>query len=189
MDIDSLLPPGGLQALAGQLGVSPEQARQGAEGLLPSILAGMGDKAGGPQAPNADALEQHLSTLGGPALADNVTGPQPTEVDKGNQILGHIFGSKDVSRQVAGQAAQSTGLAPELLKKMLPILVMLVAGQLAKRSAAQGGGLGGILGSVLGAAAGGGGLGGALDGMLGSGGGGSGGGLGGMLGSVLAGMR
>jgi hypothetical protein len=188
MDIDSLLPPGGLQALAGQLGVSPEQARQGAEGLLPSILAGMGDKAGGPQAPNADALEQHLSSLGGPALADNVTGPQPTDVDKGNQILGHIFGSKDVSRQVAGRAAQSSGLAPELLKKMLPILVMLVAGQLAKRSSAQGGGLGGILGSVLGAAAaGGGGLGGALGGMLGSSGGG--GGLGGMLGSILGGAR
>jgi hypothetical protein len=173
MDIDSLLPPGGLQALASQLGVSPEEARQGAAGLMPSIVAGLADRAGGPQVPDAAALEQHFASLGGAGLAEDVVGSQPTDVDKGNQILGHIFGSKDVSRQVAGQAAQSSGLGPELLKKMLPILAMLVAGQLASRSSAQSGGLGSILGSVLGAA----------------GDTGAAGGLGGMLGSILGGLR
>ena len=175
MNLEELLPPGGIDALAGQLGVPREQAEQGAQALLPSILAGMGDKAGG--------LESHLNALGGAGLADNVVGPEPTNVAAGNQLLGHIFGSKDVSRQVAGQASQTSGLDPSVLKKMLPVLAMLVAGYMAKRSGGQQGGLGGILGSVLGGLGGGGALGGAL------GGGGLGGGLGGMLGSVLGGAR
>ena len=170
MDIDKLLPAGGLAALANQLGVPPEQARQGAEGLLPSIMAGFAKRAGGPGAPDAAALHQQLTSLGGPSLADNVTGPEPTELGKGNEVLGQIFGNKDVSRQVAGQASQMTGLAPELLKKMLPVLAMLVAGHMARQASAQGGGLGGVLGSMLGAA-------------------GGGGGLGGMLGSILGGAR
>lgn len=172
MDIETLLPAGGLDALAQQLGLPREQAKRGAEALLPSIAAGLGNRAGGPQAPNASALEAELAALGGPDLAHNVVGPQPTDLSKGNQLLGNIFGSKDVSRQVADDASKSTGLDPAILKKMLPILAMLLAGHMAKRSAGQGG-IGGILGSVLSAA----------------GGSGASGGLGGMLGSILGGAR
>jgi hypothetical protein len=171
MDIQSLLPAGGLEARASQLGRAPEQARLGAERLLPSIVGGFAQRAGGAEAPQAAELHRQLTSLGGPALAENVTGPEPTDTARGNELLGHIFGSKDVSRQVAGQASQSTGLAPELLKKMLPILAMLVAGRMAGKASAQGG-LGGVLGSMLGAAGG-----------RGSGG------FGGMLGSILAGTH
>ena len=177
MDLDELLPNGGIEALAGQLGIPPDQARRGAEALLPSVLGGMGDNAAG--------LDSQVDALGGADLAHNVVGAEPTQVDRGNQLLGGIFGSKDVSREVAGHAAQTSGLDPSLLKQMLPILAMLVAGHLAGRSGGQQGGIGGILGSVLGGlgGAGGGGLGGAL------GGGSAGGGLGGMLGSILGGRR
>lgn len=183
MNLNELLPSGGIEALASQLGIPADQAQRGAEALLPSILGGMGHQAGGVDAPNAAGLESQVQALGGGQLADNVISPEPTQVDKGNQLLGGIFGSKDVSRQVAGQAANHTGLDASLLQKMLPILAMLVAGHLAKRSAGQQGGLGGVLSSVLGGLAGGGGLGGAL------GGGSLGGGLGGILGSVLGGAR
>ena len=130
--------------------------------------AGAGGSGGG------GGLADILTQLGGGALATNVIAPEPTEVDKGNSILGQIFGSKDVSRQVAGHAAQSSGLDPAILKQMLPILAMLVGGYLSSRSTQGGGGLGGIIGSVLGSMAGnqgGGGLGG--------------GGLGSILGSML----
>ncbi|MDD1450018.1 DUF937 domain-containing protein [Sphingomonas sp. H160509] len=121
---------------------------------------------------NTTQLDAHVNTLGGADLASNVLGNEPTQIDRGNQILGGIFGSKDGSREVANSAAQSSGLAPELLKQMLPILVMLVAGHLTERSGGQQGGLGGILGSVLGSLSGagvagaapGGGLGGGLGG-------------------------
>ncbi|WP_126173394.1 DUF937 domain-containing protein [Altericroceibacterium xinjiangense] len=169
MNLDELLPPGGIDALAGQLGISHDKARTGAAALLPSILSGMNQRAGG-----AGNLESEVHSLGGAQLAHNVTGPQPTDVSKGNALLGSLFGGKDTSRQVAGQAAQTSGLDAGLLKRMLPVLTMLVAGHLSQRAGGQQGGLGGVLGSVVG------GLGsGAGGGALGSGG------LGGMLGSVL----
>jgi len=174
MNSKNLLPSGGIEAIAAQLGVPHEQAQRGVEALLPSVLGGMGD--------NVDRLDTQISALGGVGLADNVVGPQPTQLDHGNQLLEGIFGSKDVSRQVAGHAAQNSGLDPALLKKILPILVMLVAGHLSARSSGQQGGLGGILSSVLGGLSGAGNVGGGA-------GGGLGGGLGGILGSILGSRR
>ena len=182
---DILRSTGGIGAIASQLGIPQAQAEQGAAALLPSILHGFGNRVGseaedGSSGAGGGGLDSILDALGGGGLATNVTGPEPTEVNKGNDILGQIFGSKDVSRQVAGQAAQTSGLDPALLKKMLPILAMLVGGYLSSQSNRQGGGgggLGGILGQVLG-------------GIGGTGGGGLGGNvLGSVLGSILGGRR
>jgi hypothetical protein len=188
MNLNELLPQGSLDALSQQLGIPRDQAQRGAEALLPSLLAGMGQKVG-----DTGTLDSHLDSLGGAGLADNVLNSEPTDVAKGDQLLGGIFGSKDTSRQVAAQASQTSGIDPALLKQMLPILAMLVAGYMAKRSGGQQGGLGSILGSVLGSLAGGqAGASGAGGGGLGGGGlGGAlgGGGLGGVLGSILGGSR
>ena len=80
-------------------------------------------------------------------------GTQPTPVAKGNDVLGQIFGSKEVSRTVAAGAEQQTGISSELLKQMLPIVAMMVAGYMAKQSGdsgSKGGGLGGLIGGLLG---------------------------------------
>ena len=156
---DILRSQGGIDAIANQLGISPADAERGAGALLPAILHGMGqqttpDPAGAGGSGGGGGLADILTQLGGGALATNVIAPEPTELDKGNSILGQIFGSKDVSRQVAGHAAQGSGLDPEILKQMLPILAMLVGGYLSSRSTQGGGGLGGIIGSVLGSMAG-----------------------------------
>ena len=94
-----------------------------------------------------------ISGMGGGALLDNVTSNQPTEVNKGNEILGQIFGSKEGSRAVAADASQQSGVDPSILKKMLPVLAMAAAGFVAK-NAAQGqggqGGLGGMLAGMMG---------------------------------------
>ncbi len=55
-------------------------------------------------------------------------------VQDGNNILGHIFGSKDVSRNVAAQAAGSTGIDSSLIKKALPLLASLAMGAMSKNS-------------------------------------------------------
>lgn len=189
MNLDELLPAGGLDAIASQLGIPPDRARQGAEALLPSLLAGMGQRAGTSQDGGARDLDRHVDALGGAGLADNVTGHEPTDVAKGNDLLGGILGSKDASRQVANKASQASGIDPALLQQMLPILAMLVTGYMAKRAGGQAGGLGGILGAVLGS------LGGAAAtntnvGRSNAGGvGGLEGGLGGILGSILAGGK
>ncbi|MBK7469630.1 MAG: hypothetical protein IPI73_02305 [Betaproteobacteria bacterium] len=60
--------------------------------------------------------------------ARQCSGARADDVNRGNDVLGQIFGSKDVSRAVAQNAAAQSGLDSSLLKKMLPMLAMLVAG-------------------------------------------------------------
>ena len=147
---------GGLQSIARELGVSESQAASGAAALAPAILGGFKKQAQS-RPGGLEGLGGLLGNLGGGALLDNVLGAQPTQVDRGNEVLGQIFGSKDVSRTVAQNAAAQTGLSTDLLKKMLPMLGMLVAGYMAKQggvgavaqAAPTGGGLGGLLGGLL----------------------------------------
>lgn len=150
---DILAQAGGLKALARDLGISEAQAASGAAALLPTILGGFKKQAQA-QPAGLEGLGGLLSQLGGGGLLDEVLSPPPTNVSRGNDILGQIFGSKDVSRAVAQDAASQSGLSPELLKKMLPILAMLVAGYMAKQRSStaggSGGGLGGLLGGLLG---------------------------------------
>lgn len=171
MDMMSILKQSGaIGSIAQQLGVNEQVAQMGAEALLPSILGGF-KKTAQAQPTGLEGLGGLLGQLGGGGLFDSVVSPEPTPVEQGNDVLGQIFGSKDVSRTVAGHAAEQTGIDSGMLKKMLPILAMLVAGYMAKQAGGgEGGGLGGLLGSVLG-----------------GGGQASGGGLGGMLGNVLGG--
>jgi hypothetical protein len=171
---DILNQTGGLQSIARELGISESEAASGAAALAPAILGGFQNHAQN-QPGGVEGLGGLLGQLGGGGLMDNVVQPQPTDVAPGNQLLGHIFGSKDVSRTVAQNAATQTGLQPTILKKMLPMLTMLLAGYMARQAgqrAGAGGGLGGGLGNVLGGMLGGGGLGGALGGILGGLGGG-----------------
>lgn len=188
---DILAQMGGLQSMARELGVSVDEAAAGAAALTPAILGGFKRQAQSRPA-GLEELGGLLGQLGGGGLLDNVLGSEPTDVNRGNDVLGEIFGSKDVSRTVAQNAASQTGLPAGLLKKMLPILAMLLAGYMAKRSgdtelpggmpgAQDGGDLGGLGG--LGGQAGGG-LGGLLGGLLGgqaAGAGNAGSGLGSML--------
>ncbi len=81
---------------------------------------------------------------------------EETRLD-GNKILGHLFGSKDASRNVAAHAAEETGLSSSLIKKALPMLAALVMGAVSKGSnsgksltdSAGGGVLGGLAGMFL----------------------------------------
>lgn len=57
---------------------------------------------------------------------------QPTDVGRGNDVLGQIFGSKDVSRTVALDASNRSGLDQGVLKRMLPMLAMMIAGYMAR---------------------------------------------------------
>jgi len=169
MNLGALLQEtGAIDSIAKELGVDPQMAKTGAAVLLPAILAGMG-RSGAGEAPAAapDAagglgggLGGLIGALGGASgggLLDLVLGSQPTPVDKGNDILGQIFGNKDVSRSVAEEAAGASGLSSDLLKKMLPLLAMAVAGYLAQQANkgdaaggnAGGGALGGLLGAIV----------------------------------------
>jgi len=85
--------------LGRQFGLSDDQVSSALSALVPALSAGPQKNMGNPQ-----GLEGLLSVLGGgqhQRYVDDVgtLGLADTTAD-GNGILGHIFGSKDVSRQV-----------------------------------------------------------------------------------------
>lgn len=157
MNINHMLQQtGAVDAISRELGIDPATAQAGATALMPSILSGFQNPVASSAAQPGSAFPDlggglggllgSLGGLGGGALLDNVTSSEPTEVHKGNEILGQLFGSKDGSRAVAASAAAQSGVEPSLLKKMLPILAM-VAGGYVMKNAGKSGGLGGLLGS------------------------------------------
>lgn len=164
MNLASILQQSGaIGSMAQELGVDEGVARTAAGALLPAIVAGMGRSAVGSGSSDPlgglGGLAGAILGGGGGGLLESVLAPKPTPTSQGNDILGSIFGSKDVSRSVAGEVAAITGLDEGLLKKMLPMLAMAVAGYLAQRGTgggapASGGSaqpnLGGILGSIIG---------------------------------------
>ena len=123
---DMLRQTGAVDAISRELGVDSATAQAGAAALLPSILSGLQNpvSAADTAAPESafpgigglGALLGTLGGLGGGGLLDNVTSAEPTEVGKGNEILGQIFGSKDGSRAVAASASAQSGVEPSLLK-------------------------------------------------------------------------
>ncbi|MCA1713977.1 MAG: DUF937 domain-containing protein, partial [Gammaproteobacteria bacterium] len=161
MNIEQMLQQtGAVEAISRELGVDSTTAKAGASALLPSILSSFQNPVAASEArtagtafPGLGGLGGLLGTiggLGGGGLLDNVTSNEPTEVAKGNQILGQLFGSKDGSRAVAASAAAQSGVEPSLLKKMLPILAMVAAGYVMKQAGQGQGGLGDALGGILG---------------------------------------
>jgi hypothetical protein len=154
---------GGISSLSKELGLSEEQAASGAAALLPAIMGGFRKEAEA-QPSGLAGLGPLLGALGGGGLLDDVLAPRPTDVSKGNSVLGRIFGSKDVSRTVAQRASEETGLDSAVLRKMLPMLAMLAAGYMARQRAKEevdapnaptggagpaAGGLGGMLSDLL----------------------------------------
>lgn len=154
--LDSIVGTGdgaAVQQLASQFGLKPEQASAAIGALMPAIAAGLKRNISTNEAGLEAALAsgQHERYIDQP----EVLGAPATTAD-GNAILGHIFGSKDVSRNVAAGAAAKTGIDPAVLKQMLPLLASLAMGALAKQKkgggatgAAPSGGLAGMLEPLL----------------------------------------
>lgn len=146
----------GLDNLASQFGLTPQQTQSAVGALIPQIVSGMQGQSGG-----LGALVGMLAGGSHAAVADQAGAAFGNQgVSMGNEVLGQIFGSKEVSRGVANQVSQQTGVGSDVLRQMLPVVATLVMGALAKQgmgssaSAPQaGGGLGGMLGGLLGGGA------------------------------------
>lgn len=152
--LDQILGSSGMDlgSLGTKFGLSPEQTNAAIGSLMPAVLGGFRKKA------DADDLAP---------VQDAAAAIDQPDTSAGNDILGHIFGNKDVSRQVADHAAGQSGVSSTVLKAMLPVVAAMVAKHFAANAGdGPGGGLGGMLGSILGGGGGAGGLGG-LGGMLG----------------------
>ncbi len=124
---------GAAQQAGAGLGLNASQSRGAIAALLPAISSALKQNTSSPQglAGLLGALQNgnHSQYLDNPATLNN-----QASVTDGNAILGHLFGSKDVSRQVASNAAASTGISPDILKKLLPLVATLAMGSLSKQT-------------------------------------------------------
>jgi hypothetical protein len=157
--IEMLLNSGGSSALtqlSSKFGLSEDQARQAVEALAPALSIGLKRNTASPMGAGsfveALASGRHGQYADNPELATSDEG-----IAEGNKILGHLLGSRDVSRAVTEQASQATGIGQSALKQMLPMLASMAMGAMS-RGATQGsaGGSGGILGQIMGSLLGGG---------------------------------
>jgi len=150
--------------LAKAVGLGSSDTSKLVESLAPALMRGLQKNAADDN--GLAGLRSALETGGHDRYIDDpsLMGSEATRTD-GNNILGHIFGSKDVSRNVAAAAAGDTGIDAGLIKKALPLLASLAMGAMSKKSSAgkdlgpsvQSGGLG-PLGDLLGKVSGKGGL-------------------------------
>ncbi|MBX3570245.1 MAG: DUF937 domain-containing protein [Rhizobiaceae bacterium] len=126
----------GMDLLARQFNLSRQQAELAVEALTPAFSQGLKQNASDPYG-IAGFMQALASGNHARYFEDAQNAFSPQGVAEGNGILGHLFGSKDVSRAVAAQAAQATGLGQDMLKQMLPVIASMIMGGLFKQSTNQ----------------------------------------------------
>ena len=139
--LDSIMNTGNgaaVRQLGSQLGLDEQQTASALSALVPALSAGLRKNV-----QSRDGLSGLVSALSGGAHQRYIDDPavlgEADAVADGNGILGHLFGSKDVSRQVAAQAGAQTGLGPDVMKRMLPLVATLVMGAMSRQAASGGG--------------------------------------------------
>ncbi len=116
-----------------QYGLSAKQSQNAVAALLPAISSALKMNTQSPQ--GLQGLLGALQNGGHSKYLDqkDIYG-QPETVNTGNAILGHLFGSKEVSRAVASHASEKSGIGADLLKKMLPMVATMAMGSLSKQT-------------------------------------------------------
>jgi hypothetical protein len=126
---------GVVSQLANQFGLNEDQAASAVQNLVPALAGGLQrniSQGGLNDLLGALTKGQHQRYLDDPSILRSQTAR-----DDGNGILGHILGSKDVSRQVAAQASTRTGISEAVLKQMLPVVASLAMGALSRQTSSS----------------------------------------------------
>lgn len=195
----------GIDNLARRFGLGREETEKVLRQVLPAMSAGFKQRTR-----SEDGLEAMLRRIQGTDYEEVYENEQALRDEatraRGNDVLAEVFGSKDVSREVAQRAEFASGIGSTVIKAMLPMIASMVLGGM-QRKTSRDSGMGGILGTLINGMGGGSrgrspdGSGGGLDDLLGAvlggGGGGSrqtqapsgGGGLGGVLGGLFGGKE
>lgn len=127
---------GAATEIARRLGMGEGDTRNVLAAIVPALGRGLAGRNATPDKLTGlmDALRtgDHQRYLDDPAKAADSLG-----IEDGNRILGHILGTKDVSRQLAGRVAEQTGVGSDLIKQMLPMVATLAMGALSKQTSEQ----------------------------------------------------
>ena len=126
----------GIDLLSRQFNLTRQQTELALEALLPAFCQGLKRNASDPYG-IAGFMKALASGQHGQYFDDASRAFSPDGMADGNGILGHLFGSKDLSRAVAAQAAQATGIGQDMLKQMLPAIASMIMGGMFKQSTQQ----------------------------------------------------
>ena len=142
--LDNLMGAGNnntLLQLGKQFGLQENQVQSLLGQLAPALSGGFMNHAQTNSGASGNGLSSLLSMFGNqsapqqmlqqPLQPDSLGNPETRQA--GNSILGQIFGSKDVSREVAATAAQKTGIGEHIIKQALPIVALWAASALYKK--------------------------------------------------------
>lgn len=142
---------GSIEQAASRLGLGSADTQGLLKRLVPALAGGIKRNAASEQGlkglTRALSSGDHQRYLDDPAALES-----ESTVSDGNAILGHLFGNKDVSREVAQRASAETGLDVSLIKKFLPLAAAATMGAVSKQTSGGTGlaesGAGGVLGML-----------------------------------------
>jgi hypothetical protein len=148
----------GVNNLASQFGLTPEQTQAAVQAIIPAFSMGLQRTAQDPT-----GLGGILSQLTSGVHQGSYTDPTQTSAaaGPGGGVLGQIFGSPQITSQISQQASQMSGISPQIIQQLMPILASMIIGGLTHAMNSQG--MGGVLGQLAGAANSPGGLGSAIN--------------------------
>jgi hypothetical protein len=126
----------GMEMLARQFNLNQQQAQLALDALLPAFSEGLGRKTADPMGMGG-LMQAMLSGQHAKYFEDAAAAFTPSGTSDGNDVLGQIFGSKELSRAVAAQAQAATGIGQDILKQMLPVIASMLMGGLSKQTAGQ----------------------------------------------------
>lgn len=144
-----------MQTMARQFNLNREQMEKAMAALMPAFSTGLKRNAANPT--DLSGFLQALASGDHVRYFEDLSNAfTPKGKEEGNGILGHLFGSKEVSRAIAEQAATATGIGQEIYKQMMPVIASAIMGGLYKQSMGQfgasntgGSGTGNVIGDLM----------------------------------------
>ncbi len=128
---------GAVETIAKNFGLNGSQVKDVMGQLVPALSRGMQKNT-----QQTDGLDGFIAAMKSGNHSRYLDQPgdlfETNNIDDGNKILGHLFGDKTVSREVANRASQNTGVGSSIIKKMLPMLASLAMGAMSNQSSAAG---------------------------------------------------
>ncbi|MCW2308098.1 DUF937 domain-containing protein [Rhodobium gokarnense] len=125
-----------MENIARQYGLSMDNAERVVEAMLPAFSLGLKRNTANPLA--LAGFLQALRTGGHQRyFLDPMAAFAPTRRHEEDVILGHLLGSKEISRAVSDQVEQATGIATNVVRAMLPAVAAILMGGLAHEAPRQ----------------------------------------------------
>jgi hypothetical protein len=159
MDLNQILQSAqggqGVNNLANQFGLTPEQTQAAISGMIPAFSQAMQGAMTNPSAIGS-ILSQIASGVHGASYSGAATpsGVSPTTVGipgaPGGDVLSSIFNNPQIMGPLTQHISQVSGVSPQVLAQMMPAVASMIMGGLMHNMSNQG--FGGVLGQLASAA-------------------------------------